>query len=87
MTDNEKMTDNDLIIGLARSVCFLVSELLAQGQLDREKAIKQFRSFSDAQGDEAHERATKFFVDQIALLMESDPSRPPPATVIPLPRC
>jgi hypothetical protein len=35
-----KMTDNDLIIGLARSVCFLVSELLAQGQLDREKAIK-----------------------------------------------
>jgi hypothetical protein len=79
------MTDNDLIIGLARSMCFLVTELLAQGQLNREKAIKQFRSFSEAQGDEAHEQATKFFLDQMVLLMESDPSRPPPAIVIQFP--
>lgn len=80
------MTDQDVIVGLGRAMLFLVSELLLQGALDREKTIKQFREISKQEGEEPHEIATKFFVDQMIVVMESDPSRPPPAPVIQFPR-
>ncbi len=77
------MTDQDLIIGLGRATVFLLSELLEQNAINRERAIRNFSNYCESQGHEKHEQATKFFLEQMIALMKSDPSRPPPAPVIP----
>jgi hypothetical protein len=89
VTDGAKQdaTQEDLLIGVTRAVLAILMELTAQGALKREPAIRSFRTIGEAYGmDDATSEATRAFMFHMADLLEADPSRPPPAPVVPFRR-
>jgi hypothetical protein len=77
LAENEEdraLGGTDLVVGLARNVCLLITELIAQGALDGEKALKTFRAFAANQHASEAGVETKFFADQIVRLLEQRPA-------------
>jgi hypothetical protein len=84
MANEEDLTKAELV-GIARNLIRLATELVQQGALDREKTISAFRDFAAAhEGLLPQDQMTRMWSDYLIQTLEDDPSRPPPAAVVDL---
>lgn len=63
-----------LLIGLSRTLTKLTVNLVEEGAIDSNRAVRSFRDFAKSLGDEPHDQATRLWVNHLVETLEANPS-------------
>jgi hypothetical protein len=82
---NDQALNEVLVVGLCRTITKLMTSLVMQGALDREKTIRDFEDYLGKLGHSDVEAAARMWTKYLLGALQSDPTRPPPAPVLKFP--
>ncbi|MBE9555161.1 MAG: hypothetical protein IMF05_16990 [Proteobacteria bacterium] len=63
-----------LLIGLSRTLSKLSVNLVEEGAMDSNRAVRSFRDFAKSLGEEPHDQATRLWVNHLVETLEANPS-------------
>lgn len=61
-----------LLIGLYKTLTKLTENLVEEGAIDSNRAVRSFRDFAKGLGDEPHDQATRLWVDHLVETLEAN---------------